>query len=111
MTTGFHIAASEPHLHLQLSGRLTAEDYHQLVPVIDREVKEHGRLRRLDRGRGGQDLKLDITHWSDFERIAIVGDLKKWQDMMVRFSSPFTKAELKSFGPEQLTDANAWLDS
>ncbi|MDA0296799.1 MAG: STAS/SEC14 domain-containing protein [Planctomycetota bacterium] len=52
-----------------------------------------------------------MTHWSDFERIAIVGDLKKWQDMMVRFSSPFTKAELKSFGPEQLTDANAWLDS
>ena len=40
-----------------------------------------------------------------------MGDLKKWQDMMVRFSSPFTKAELKSFGPEQLTDANAWLDS
>jgi dihydroxyacid dehydratase/phosphogluconate dehydratase len=47
MTAGFHIAASEPHLHLQLSGRLTAEDYHQLVPVIDREVKEHGRLRLL----------------------------------------------------------------
>ncbi len=53
MTAGFHTDASEPHLHLQLSGRLTAEDYHQLVPVIDREVKEHGRLRRLDRGRGG----------------------------------------------------------
>jgi hypothetical protein len=104
MTAGFHTDASEPDLHLQLSGRLTAR-----TPSASRRT--HRRLRRLDRGRGGQYLKLDITHWSDFERIAIVGDLKKWQDMMVRFSSPFTKAELKSFGPEQLTDANAWLDS
>jgi len=31
--------------------------------------------------------------------------------MVVRFSSPFTKAPLKSFGSLQVEDPNIWIDS
>ena len=118
MTPGFQIAATRPHLHLRLVGRLTADDYHGLAPVIDQELADHRRIRMLveltdafegwTAGAAWQDLKLDLTHWNDFDRIAIVGDLKKWQEIMVKFTGPFTKADLKTFGSVQ--DADAWLD-
>ena len=118
MSTGFEVVTKQPHLHLRLSGRLTADDYHGLAPVVDQELADRGPLRMIvelseafegwTAGAAWQDLKLNLDHWNDFDRIAIVGDLAKWQEMMVRFTSPFTKAELKTFA--SVEDATTWLD-
>ena len=34
-------------LEIQLTGKLAKEDYEQLVPAVERLVKEHGRIRIL----------------------------------------------------------------
>jgi hypothetical protein len=80
MNTGFYIAAAAPHLHLQLSGRLTAEDHRGFVPAIERALAKYEKLRML----------VELTPAFDGWTAGAV-----WQDLMVRFSSPFTKAPLK----------------
>jgi len=46
--------------------------------------------------REGKDIKFDIKHFADIERLAMVGD-KKWQHGMATFCKPFTKATIRYF--------------
>ena len=56
----------------------------------------------------GTTLKFGLKHYSDFDRIAMVGD-RKWEKWMVQVSKPFTKAEMRYFDASQVDDAWAWL--
>jgi len=104
-------------LEVHVSGKLTKEAYQQFVPAVDAQIREQGKLRILfvmkdfhgwTAGAVWEDLKFDLKHWKDIERLAIVGD-KKWEQGMVTFCKPFTKAEIRYFDMAQLEDARQWL--
>jgi len=57
-----------------------------------------------------EDLKFDLKHWRDIERLAFVGD-KKWEKGMAAFCKPFTKAQIQYFDMAQLEEARGWLES
>jgi hypothetical protein len=57
-----------------------------------------------------EDLKVDIQHASDYEKIAVVGD-KKWQEMITKAFRPFTKAEVQFFDLVEKEKAKAWITS
>jgi hypothetical protein len=57
-----------------------------------------------------EDLKFDLKHWKDIERLAIVGD-KKWEKGMAAFCKPFTKAQIRYFDAAQVAEAREWLES
>jgi hypothetical protein len=105
-------------LEVQVSGKLVHEDYKQFVPEFERLVKENGKIRVLFEmadfhGWEGaalwDDIKFDLKHFSDIERLALVGD-KRWEKGMRVFCTPFTTAEIRYFDRAAIVEARAWLE-
>ena len=104
-------------VEIDLSGKLTAEDYKSYIPEIEKLIQQHGRLRLLVRmhdfhgwtaGALCQDLKFDAKHFRHIERIAFVGD-QKWEEGMSKFCKAFTTAEVRFFEPDRIEGAREWL--
>lgn len=105
-------------LEIRLTGRLTADDYIRIVPELERRISESGRLRLLvvmhdfhgwDAGALWEDLKFDLRHFSDIERLALVGETR-WQAGMSLFCRPFTTAVIRFFEPAETDAARKWLE-
>jgi hypothetical protein len=104
-------------LAVKLTGKLTKEDYEQLLPEVERLVKEHGKLRMLVQMRDfhgwtagalWQDIKFDLKHFRDIERLALVGE-KAWESGMAVFCKPFTTATIRYFDESDTAQAEAWI--
>jgi hypothetical protein len=104
-------------IEIILHGRLSREDYGRFGPETKRLIREHGRIRILvtmhdfhgwDAGALWEDIKWDAEHFSDFERLAVVGD-ESWHKWMAAFCHPFTTAEIRYFTLDQLGEAHSWL--
>jgi hypothetical protein len=104
-------------LEVRISGKLTADDYGKLAPEIGRLIAAHGKVRILlemtdfhgwTAGALWEDVKFDLKHFSDIERLAMVGE-KAWQKGMSVFCKPFTSAEIRYYEQANLDRARAWL--
>lgn len=104
-------------LDVLLTGTLQKEDYVHFVPAVEKAIAEHGKLRLLVEMRNfhgwapgalWEDVKFDVKHFRDFERIAMAGD-KKWERGMATFCKPFTTAKIRYFPADQVGEARAWL--
>jgi len=104
-------------LHVTVSGKLEEEDYERFVPEVERRIRQHGKLRLLvelvdfegwEATALWEDLKFDWRHFSDFERLAIVGE-KRWQEGMASFCKPFTTAEIEYFDSSEMDQAKRWI--
>jgi hypothetical protein len=104
-------------LEVQVSGKLTHADYQHFIPAFERLVKQHGRIRVLfamadfhgwEAAALWDDIKFDLRHFSDIERLAMVGD-KKWEQGMSAFCRPFTSATIRYFDSAAIQEARAWL--
>jgi hypothetical protein len=106
-------------LDVHVSGKLVKDDYKQLVPEAERLIKEHGKIRVLlemkdfhgwDASGLWEDIKFDLKHFSDVERVAMVGE-KKWQKGMSQFCRPFTTAKVRYFDQTALDEARQWVEA
>jgi ABC-type sulfate transport system substrate-binding protein len=104
-------------LLLQVSEKLTKEDYERFVPEFDKAILNNKKIRLLfemkdfrgwDAKGLWEDLKVDFKHASDIERIAMIGD-KAWEKAMSYICKPFTSAEIRFFQPEEREKALEWL--
>jgi len=104
-------------LVVRLSGKLTKQDYEQFVPRTEALISRHGRIRILlemhdfhgwEMGALWEDLKFDVKHFKDIERIAMVGE-KKWEKGMAVFCKPFTTAKVRYFDESQADQASQWV--
>lgn len=105
-------------LVVHVSGKLVKADYEHFVPRFEQLVQQHGKLRVLfdmtdfhgwDAGALWEDIKFDVKHFRDMERIAMIGE-KKWQKGMATFCKPFTKAKVRYFDHAEAAQARKWLD-
>lgn len=117
MTNSLEIIATGKLLHVKATGKLTKESYETFVPLVDKLIAEHGKLRILfemhdfhgwTAGALWEDLKFDFKHWKDIERLAIVGEAK-WERGMAVFCKPFTAAKIQYFDHTDLETAKNWL--
>jgi len=117
MTVEFQEQHNGKVLWIRLTGKLGKDDYETFVPEVERLIREHGKIRVLmvmedfhGWGPGGlwEDVKFDLKHFRDIERLAMVGE-KKWQEGMAAFCKPFTSAEIRYFGHDELDQARAWI--
>ena len=105
-------------LAVHVSGKLAVADYAHFVPEFERLVRQHGKLSVLFDMTGFHgweasalwaDIKFDMKHFADIERLAMVGE-KKWQHGMATFCKPFTKATIRYFDHPKAAEARKWLD-
>lgn len=111
------VIAEDGVLEVHASGKLTKEFYQAFVPEVDKQIEEFGKLRILfvmndfhgwTAGALWEDVKFDLKHWKDIERLAIVGE-SKWEKGMATFCKPFTKAKIQYFDQAQLEEAREWV--
>lgn len=104
-------------LVVHVSGKVVKTDYEHFVPEFERLVREHGKLRVLFDMTGfhgweaaalWEDIKFDVKHFADIERLAMIGD-KKWEHGMAIFCKPFTKATIRYFEHTEAAEARKWL--
>jgi hypothetical protein len=104
-------------LAIHVSGKLVAADYYQLVPEFERLVLQHGKLDVLfnmtdfdgwDAAVFWDNIRFDLKHLSDSNRLAMVGG-EKWQRAMAKCCERFTKATVKYFDHSATSEARKWL--
>jgi len=104
-------------VHVSISGKLSREDYEAFTPVVERLIKQHGKVRMLIQmhdfhgwtaGALWEDIKFDAKHYADIERLALVGE-SKWEKGMSVFCRPFTSATIRYFDTSVLPEARAWV--
>lgn len=104
-------------LEIQATEKFTHADYQKFVPEFERLTKKYGKINLLfemvnfhgwDATAVWDDLKFNLKHFSQIDRLAMVGN-KKWEQGMANFCAPFTHADVRFFDPTQFADARAWL--
>jgi hypothetical protein len=104
-------------LVVHVIGTLVKADYGPFVSDFERLLRLHGKLNVLfdmtgfhgwDAGAAWKDLKFDVKHFADIERLAAVGD-KKWQHGVAELFKPFTKAAIRYFDQADAAEARQWL--
>ena len=105
-------------LGAQASGKLTAEDYTQILgPAIAEATRDGGKLRvvlvfegefdGMEAGAVWQDLRMGVSAWHAWERIALVTD-QRWMADGLRLFSWAVPGEARTFTPSQRSEAIAW---
>ena len=124
-------------LEIRLHGKLNRSDYEQFVPESEKLMLKYGRIRLLmimdafhgwDAGALWDAVKWNSRHFSQIERLAVVGEKPievrntsgafdlgvsrevHWQKWMTNFSRPFTNAEVRYFAHDELDTARAWIN-
>lgn len=104
-------------VEVQATGKLTKEAYETFVPMTEKKIAEHGKIRILfvmhgfhgwSAGAAWEDFKFDLKHFNDIERLAIVGETK-WEKGMSVFCRPFTTAKIKYFDHTDIDKAREWI--
>lgn len=105
-------------LEVQVSDKLEKKDYEALSPTVEKLIEEHGKINVLfvmrdfhgwKAGALWQDVKFDLKHFNDIERLAMVGD-RAWEKGMAKFCKPFTTAEIEWFDLVDLRHAREWVE-
>ncbi len=106
-------------LWLRADGRLTDQDYREVfTPRLEAIIREHGKVRLLFHvepdfrgwtpGALWEDLKLDLKHRGDFEKVALAG-APFWVDALMKLFAPFISGEVRTFLREHLAEAWIWI--
>jgi len=105
-------------LTVHASGKLEKQDYERFVPEVERLIGEHGKIRVLleladfhgwTAGALWQDVKFDVKHFNDIERLAVLGETK-WERGMAQFCRPFTTADIRFFEHREAEAAKRWIE-
>jgi len=110
---------SDNIISLQISNGVTKEDYEKISPIIDEKSRQYNKIKLYaeldglsDVGLGAiwEDLKMDIKHYSDFERIAVVGP-HDWKENLVSIARQLVPAEVRYYDASEVQAAKAWIQN
>ena len=101
------------------TGRVTSEDYRDvLIPEVEARIAKHEHIRLfcflgpdfdgLTAGAAWADLKLGLSRWNAFGRIAVVTDAG-WIADAVRLFAPFFYHPVKVFPVADCKSARSWI--
>ena len=113
------IETSSPKvIGFRLSGKLRDDDFKIFAPAVDAAVAVESKVRLFaqfddfhgwDMRAAWDDFKVSLTHYSDLDRIAMVGD-RWWEKWMTGVYKPTTKAKVKYFDRSEVDAAWKWLE-
>ena len=102
-----------------VTGTVTAKDYEDvLIPALQSALKKNNRVRMLyqigpkfsgfELGAMWDDLKIGLSHFNQWERIAVVTDVS-WIANAVRIFGVTIPCPVKVFGVSELSQAEQWV--
>lgn len=103
----------------EASGHVEAGDYKTVLdPAITAALASHGSIRLLyvlgsdfegySGGAMWEDTKVGVSHWSKWDRIAVVTDNDRVKEG-IRFFGWMVPGDVKTFALDGLADATAWV--
>jgi len=104
-------------LRVEISGSLTSADYEPFVAEAEGLIGVWGKLRLLidlhevsgfSLGAAWEDLKFDLKHFGDIEKLAVVGE-KQWHVWMAEICKPFVAGEVHFFSRSHADEAHDWI--
>ncbi|WP_372571094.1 SpoIIAA family protein [Ruegeria jejuensis] len=106
-------------LEVELSGEITAQDYDTvLISAVEKALERHDRIRLMmsfgqefqgyDLSAAWADSKLGLSHWSGFDRIAVVTDTR-WLRSSIRLAAPIMPCPVQVFDLIDAETARRWL--
>jgi hypothetical protein len=110
-------ASGGDFLVVHVWGKLAKADYERFFLQFGELPQHPGKPRILfdmigfegwDAGALWDEIKFDLKHANDFERVATVGD-SKWQHALATLIKPFTKSETRYFDATHYAAARDWL--
>lgn len=108
---------TEKLIAFHFSGELDKSDYEKIIPLMEDKIRREGKINLYwemesfegwDLSAAWQDIKFDVKHAHDFNRVAMVGQ-EGWQDLMTQLMKPFTSADVRFFSLEQRDSAMTWV--
>jgi len=105
-------------LAFKASGKLTDADYQQFLPILERLIRESGRISlyiELEDFEGWEakaawaDVRFGLVHDRDFKRIAVVGD-NTLEHAGIALSNFFTHTDMRFFDKQHTQAAWEWLE-
>ena len=106
-------------LEARVTEKFTHADYQQFASRFEAMLKPHAKLNVLfemvnfhgwDAAVVWDDIKFDVKHFWDIERLAMIGD-KKWEKAISVVSQLFTTAKVRYFDAAAVNEARAWVSS
>jgi hypothetical protein len=105
-------------LWVKVNGKLTKEEYADLVPSWEAMMARYGNLRLLFQMEPGfegwepmaawDDMKFSVSHRNEMDRVAVVG-AKKWHEFVAKLGSLMVNSQVRYFEETQLDEAQRWL--
>jgi hypothetical protein len=104
-------------ISLKFKEKLRKEDYEKFVPMLESQMGGDQKIRILVQlhdfegwtvGALWEDTKFAARHFTDIEKLAVVGDAK-WQKGLTVFAKPFTAATVRYFKMEDIEKARRWI--
>ncbi len=102
---------------LKIKEKLDKKDYDLFVPMVERQIASAAPVRLLielhdfkgwTAGALWEDTKFAARHFSDIDRLAVVGDAR-WQQGVAVFFKPFTRAQVRYFDMQASEAARQWI--
>ncbi|MEJ2638191.1 MAG: STAS/SEC14 domain-containing protein [Desulfosarcinaceae bacterium] len=103
---------------LKINQKLDKEDYENFVPLLETQMQASIPIRILfelhafkgwTAGALWEETKFAAKHFSDIERIAVVGE-SRWKNGIKLFIKPFTAAKVRFFDMQALDQARQWIE-
>ncbi len=109
--------SAEAALAYRISQPLVREEMQQITDELEGMIAKSGKIKVLidlqafpyaNLGGLWEDLKFDVKHFRDMERLALVGgsEIQKWS---VRFFARLTLTKCRCFDEGQVDEAWNWL--
>jgi hypothetical protein len=104
-------------VRVEVTGKLTQEDYDKLIPSWKATIARHGKMRLLfvmkdfhgwEPGAAWDDLQFDLKHGAQVERVAMVGE-EKWQKWISKLGALFAETNVRYFDESNLANAERWV--
>jgi hypothetical protein len=102
---------------LRIKEKLDKKDYEAFVPMIESQIQAGPPVRLLvelhefagwTAGALWEDTKFAARHFSDIDRLAVVGE-SRWQQGMTVFFKPFTAADVRYYDMQEIESARRWI--
>jgi len=103
----------------KFSGKLRGAEYKELIGKVESAIQAHGsatmvlvmdELEFPEWEAVKADTHFGLKDYRHIRRAAFVGD-QKWAEWFVKLIGPFTRAEERTFRPDQLSEAVTWASA